>query len=124
MWEVLGCWGCEALAKEWRGEVDMEETLSIIKYKPLEGCEDQLEEELQKLYEINKDSGFADKATVKFTKLDDGSFIQIMICPNMDFLVEEQDEGLAWLDSVDHLLQKDEQGSRTEAVTGFTFDWS
>ena len=102
----------------------MEETLSIIKYKPLEGCEDQFEEELQKLYQINRESGFAYKATVKFTKLDDGSFVQIMICPNMDFLVEEQDEGLAWLDSVDHLLQKDEHDSRTEAVTGFTFDWS
>ena len=47
-----------------------------------------------------------------------------MICPNMDVLIEEQDEGLAWLDSVDHLLQKDELGSRTEAVTGFTFNWS
>ena len=102
----------------------MEETLSIIKYRPLEGCEDQFEDELKKLTEINKTSGFADKAIVKFTKLDDGSFIQIMICPNMDVLIEEQDEGLAWLDSADHLLQKDELGSRTEAVTGFTFNWS
>ena len=75
----------------------MEETLSIIKYRPLEGCEDQFEEELQRLYQINKASGFADKATVKFTKLDDDSFIQIMICPNMDVLVEEQDEGLLFL---------------------------
>ena len=102
----------------------MEETLSIIKYRPLEGCEDQFEEALQKRYQINKESGFADKATVKFTKLDDGSFIQIMICPNMDVLVEEQDEGLAWLESVDHLLQKDELGSRSESVTGFTFNWT
>ena len=102
----------------------MEETLSIIKYKPIEGYVDQFEAELQKLYQINKASGFADRATVRFTKLDDGSFIQIMICPTMDVLVEEQDEGLGWLDSVDHLLQKDEQGSRTEAVTGFTFNWS
>ena len=102
----------------------MEETLSIIKYKPIQGCADRFEEELQKLYQINKESGFANKATVKFTRLDDTSFIQIMICPNMDVLVEEQDEGLAWLDSVDHLLQKDEHGSRTEAVTGFTFNWS
>ena len=42
----------------------------------------------------------------------------------MDILVEEQDEGLAWLESVDHLLQKDEHSSRAEAVTGFTFYWS
>ena len=41
----------------------------------------------------------------------------------MDDLVEERDQGLAYLDSVDHLLQKDEHGSRTEAVTGYTFDW-
>ena len=30
----------------------MEETSSIIKYRPLEGCEDQFEEELKKLTEI------------------------------------------------------------------------
>ena len=32
----------------------MEETLSIIKYRPLEGCEDQFEEELKKLTEIEE----------------------------------------------------------------------
>ena len=42
----------------------------------------------------------------------------------MDDLVEERNQGLAWLESVDHLLKKDECGSRTEAVTGFTFNWS
>ena len=42
----------------------------------------------------------------------------------MDILVEYKGEGLAWLESVDHLLQKDEHGSRTEAITGFTFNWS
>ena len=41
----------------------------------------------------------------------------------MDVLVEEQDEGLVWLDSIAHLLQKDEHGSRTEAFTDFTFNW-
>ena len=30
----------------------------------------------------------------------------------MDVLVEENDECLAWLDSVDHLLQKDKHCSR------------
>jgi len=42
----------------------------------------------------------------------------------MDILVEQQDECLVWLDSVDHLLQKDEHISRAEAFTGFTFSWS
>ncbi len=41
----------------------------------------------------------------------------------MDDLVAERDQGLAYLDSVYHLLQKSEHGSRTEAVTDFTFDW-
>ena len=39
----------------------------------------------------------------------------------MDDLVEERNQGLAWLESVDHLLQKDEHGSRAEAFTVFTF---
>ena len=42
----------------------------------------------------------------------------------MDDLVEERDQGLDYLDSVYHLLQKDEHSSRTEAVTGFIFNWS
>ena len=42
----------------------MEETLSIIKYRPLKGCADQFEEELKKLTAINKASGFADKANL------------------------------------------------------------
>ena len=37
----------------------------------------------------------------------------------MDVLLEQQDEWLAWLESVDHLLQKDELSTRAEAVTGF-----
>ncbi len=36
----------------------MDETLSIIKYKPIEGCADQFEAKLKKLYQINKKSGF------------------------------------------------------------------
>ena len=41
----------------------------------------------------------------------------------MDDLVKERNQGLAWLESVDHLLQKNEHGDRTEVVTGHTFDW-
>ena len=42
----------------------------------------------------------------------------------MDVPVEQKDEALTWLESVHHLLQKDEHSSRAEAVTGFTFYWS
>ena len=41
----------------------------------------------------------------------------------MDVLLEQQDEWLAWLERVDHLLQKDELSTRAEAITGFTFYW-
>jgi len=42
----------------------MEETLSIIKYRPLEGCEEQFEKELKKLYQINKEIRFLNKVRV------------------------------------------------------------
>ena len=42
----------------------------------------------------------------------------------MDDLVEERNQGLAWLESVEHLLQKDEHSSRAEAATDFTWYWS
>jgi hypothetical protein len=33
-----------------------------------------------------------------------------------------QDYGLDWLDSVDHLLEKDSEGSRTKAISAYEID--
>ena len=43
--------------------------------------------------------------------------------PTWDYaIVEGQIAGLEWLDSVDHLLEKDEEGSRTQAYSGLEMD--
>ena len=40
----------------------------------------------------------------------------------LDDILSTQDAGLDWLDSVDHLLEKDEEGSRTAAYSGYEVD--
>mgnify|MGYP001176353905 FL=1 len=94
---------------------------SIIKYKPKEGCEDEFVEALRRLGNImseNKPYEFLND----FIRLDTGEFAQIARMPNLDALIDGQVSGLTWLDSVDHLLEKYEDGSRTEAFSGFVLD--
>ena len=53
-----------------------------------------------------------------FVRLDTGEIAQITRFNSLDVLIDGQIDGLTWLDSVDHLLEKDEEGSRTEAFSG------
>ena len=94
---------------------------TIIKYKPKEGCEDEFVEALKRLGDImcaNKPYEFLND----FIKLDTGEFAQIARMPNLDALLDGQVSGLTWLDSVDHLLEKYEDDSRTDAFSGFSLD--
>ena len=94
---------------------------TIIKYKPKEGCEDEFVEALKRLGDImcaNKPYEFLND----FIKLDTGEFAQIARMPNLDALLDGQVIGLTWLDSVDHLLEKYEDDSRTKAFSGFSLD--
>ncbi|MDG2406373.1 MAG: hypothetical protein P8M25_15960 [Paracoccaceae bacterium] len=94
---------------------------TIIKYKPKEGCEDEFREELRqlaKMMEENKDYDFINQ----FIKIDSGEFVQIVRMPDLDSLLDGQIAGLEWLDSVDHLLEKYEEDSRTEAFSGFVVE--
>ena len=94
---------------------------TIIKYKPKEGCEDEFVEALERLADImsaNKPYEFLND----FIKLDTGEFAQIARMPNLDALIDGQVSGLTWLDSVDHLLEKYEDDSRTMAFSGFSLD--
>ena len=91
---------------------------AIIKYKPKEGCEDEFREGLRrlvKMMEEKKDYDFINQ----FIKIDTGEFVQIVCMPDLDSLFDGQIDGLDWLDSVDHLLEKYEEESRTEAFSGF-----
>ena len=93
----------------------------MIKYKPKDGCEDQFSEALKHLgnmMNINKEYQFLNE----FIKLDSGEFVQIARMPNLDALLDGQVSGLTWLDSVDHLLERYEGDSRTDAFSGFLLE--
>ena len=107
-----------AVKVEWQ----MSEVIwSIIKYKLKEGCEDEFVEALRYLGNMmseNKPYEFLNE----FIRLDTGEFAQIARMPNLDALIDGQVRGLTWLDSVDHLLEKYEDDSRTDAFSGFTIE--
>ena len=50
---------------------------------------------------------------LSFIKLSEGQIVQIIRSPSIDDIIEGQIGGVAWLDSVNHLLEKDEEDSRT-----------
>ena len=60
--------------------------------------------------------------TWSLIELDMGEIVQISRLPSIGSIVEGQIEGLKWLDTVDHLLEKDEEGSRTQAYSGLEMD--
>ena len=94
------------------------EVWTVIKYKPKEGCEEDFIKELKRLEESmkkNKEYSFLNT----FIRLETGEFVQIAKMPNLDALSDGQVTGLEWLDSVDHLLDRYESDSRTEAFSGF-----
>ena len=94
---------------------------SVIKYRPKNGCEDEFIEALKRLGNMmteNKSYDFLND----FIRLETGEFVQIARMPNLDALIDGQVSGLTWLDSVDHLLEKYEGGSRTVAFSGFVLE--
>lgn len=92
---------------------------SVIKYKPKDGCEDEFKVGLRRLADImNKNEG----VSWSLIELDTGEIVQISRFPSIDVIVDGQIEGLEWLDSVDHLLVKDEEGSRTQAYSGLEIE--
>ena len=99
-----------------------EEIWTIIKYKPKEGCEDKFVEGPKRLEQMIEKSKAGQEFQNKFIKIDSGEYVQIVALPNLESLLDGQIEGLDWLDSVDHLLEYYEDGSRTEAFSGFVID--
>ena len=95
------------------------EVWSVIKYKPKEGCEDEFVQELKRLGAMMKENKPYDFLNT-FIRLETGEFVQIAKMPNLDALIDGQVQGLEWLDSVDHLLEKYENQSRTESFSGFS----
>ena len=95
-----------------------DETWTIIKYKPKEGCEEQFIESLKRLYQLMRDNKKYNYLN-DFIKIDaTGEYVQIARMPSIDALIDGQVAGLEWLDSVDHLLERYPDDSRTEAFSG------
>ena len=92
-----------------------DETWTIIKYKPKQGCEEEFIEALKQLHKLMKDNKNYDYLN-NFIKIDTtGEYIQIAKMPSIDALIDGQVAGLEWLDSIDHLLERYPDDSRTEA---------
>ena len=94
------------------------ETWTIIKYKPKQGCEEEFIEALKKLYQMMENIKDYDYLN-DFIKIDaTGEYVQIARMPSIDALIDGQVAGLEWLDSIDHLLERYSDDSRTEAFSG------
>ena len=91
---------------------------SVIKYKPKEGCEAEFVDGLKRLKEM-----FEGKRVQNFIQLGSGEFVEIVCYDSMDIMLELQVEGLSWLDSLDRLLKRYEEESRTDAFTGNELDF-
>jgi len=87
---------------------------SVIKYKPKAGCEDEFIENLKPLKKILEGR----REQVDYVQLPTGEVAEIVKWASMDQMMETQIDGLTWLDSVDHLLERYEEESRTDAFTG------
>ena len=114
---IIYCWS--DLTDYKKGELNLAgETWTVIKYKPKDGCEEEFIDALNRLYKMmrdNKDYEYINE----FIKIDStGEYVQIGKMPSIDALIDGQVAGLEWLDSVDHLLEKYEGDSRTEAFSG------
>ena len=91
---------------------------SIIKYKPKEGCEDEFLKQCQRIKSLDEN----DMHLSVFLKTTEGQVVQLICKETLEDILATQDIGLDWLDSVDHLLEKDGKGSRTAAYSGYEVD--
>ena len=91
---------------------------SVIKYKPKADCQDEFKKFLDRFLDHMDRPGVVSS----FIELSEGQIVQIIRSPSIDDIIEGQIGGVAWLDSVDHLLEKDEEGSRTQAYSGLEMD--
>ena len=87
---------------------------SVIKYKPKAGCEDEFIENLKPLKKMLE--GRREQAD--YIQLPTGEVCEIVRWSGMEQMMATQIDGLTWLDSVDHLLERYEKESRTDAFTG------
>ena len=105
------------------------ESWPVIKYNPKKRCKDEFIEALVQL----KNGPNKGKRDVRFIQLASGAIAEFVNYESLGIMVDLQMTGLEWLDSVDHLLERYEDDSRTllfqeifskfrTTSTGFLFD--
>jgi hypothetical protein len=97
-----------------------EEVWAVIKFKPKEGCDDEFRDCLKGMKKIIKEN--YPNSLSRIIKIDSGEYVHIIQYDTIDSIVDSQIDGLTWLDSVSHLLDKYENDSRTEAFSGLTIE--
>ena len=61
----------------------------------------------------------SDEAVSQHTILTgDNEIMNISLVPDLEGMVSKEETGVKWLDTVDHMLVKFQNGSRTEAISG------
>ncbi len=92
------------------------QVVMIVKYRPKDGCFDQFRTELYtREYPnvITRQMGFNKK----------NEFVCVSFMESIDAALDLEGVGTSWLDSVDHLLIKYTNGSRTESFSGPVWGW-
>ena len=84
---------------------------SIVRYITKPGFLDSMVEEIIK--------SPSDEAVSQHTILTgDNEIMNISLVPDLEGMVSKEETGVQWLDTVDHMLVKFQNGSRTEAISG------
>ncbi len=92
------------------------QVVMVVKYRPKEGCFDEFRDELYKRDYPNciaRHMGFNEQS----------EFVCVSLMENVDAALDLEGVGTNWLDSVDHLLIKYPNGSRTESFSGPVWGW-
>ena len=58
----------------------------------------------------------------EYIQIDSCKYVQIVRSPSIDALLDGQEDGLNWLDSVEHLLEMYGDESRTDAFSGVALE--
>ena len=92
------------------------QVVMIVKYRPKEGCFDEFRDELYKRDYPNciaRHMGFNEQ----------NEFVCVSLMESVDAALDLEGVGTTWLDSVDRLLIKYPNGSRTESFSGPVWGW-
>ncbi len=90
---------------------------SIVRYVVKDGFMDKMLEEIC--------DGPPPEAAVQYTlQISASEIVNVTMVPELDDMITKEETGVHWLDTVEHMLVKFSNGSRTDACSGaILFDW-